>query len=103
MSELLSHRRSWHPRSRFNGAESRADDPAGKRSIGSVGVARAASLYANLTVAGRIRHGGLTGVDPSSDRPHDRSIAMIIDTLFLLGGLALFGLAGLAVSAADRL
>jgi len=28
---------------------------------------------------------------------------MIIDTLFLLGGLALFGLAGLAVSAADRL
>ncbi|WP_291824858.1 hypothetical protein [Bosea sp. (in: a-proteobacteria)] len=103
MNELLSHRRSWDPRSSFNRAESRADEPAGKRSNGFVGVARAASLYANLTVAGRIRHGGLTGVDPSSDRPHDRSIAMIIDTLFLLGGLALFGLAGLAVSDADRL
>lgn len=41
--------------------------------------------------------------EPSSDRTRDRSNSMIIDLIFLFGGLALFGLAGLAVSAAHRL
>jgi hypothetical protein len=33
----------------------------------------------------------------------DRSFSMFIDLLSLLGGLALFGLAGIAVAAAERL
>jgi hypothetical protein len=33
----------------------------------------------------------------------DRSLLMIIDMLFLLGGLGLFAFAGLSVAAADRL
>ncbi|WP_156395992.1 hypothetical protein [Bosea sp. Leaf344] len=49
------------------------------------------------------RHGGLTGIASSSDRARDRSIIMIIDTLFFLGGLGLFALAGAAAAAADRL
>lgn len=60
-------------------------------------------LYADVTSRALIRHGGLTGIAPSSDRTHDRSLTMIIDTLFFLGGLALFGLAGIAVSATERL
>jgi hypothetical protein len=50
-----------------------------------------------------IRHGGLTGLDRSSDRTRDRSLVMIIDTLFFLGGLGLFALAGLVVAATERL
>ena len=60
-------------------------------------------LYAGVTGPAPIPHGGVTGLRPSSGRIRDRSIVMIIDIVFFLGGLGLFGLAGCAVAAAERL
>jgi hypothetical protein len=61
------------------------------------------ALYGRFTVRPRIRHGALTGIGSISGQTTDRSFSMFIDLLFLLGGLALFGLAGIAVAAAERL
>lgn len=61
------------------------------------------ALYGLFTAQPRIRHGALTGSGSISDPTTDRRFSMFIDILFLLGGLALFGLAGVAVSAAERL
>jgi hypothetical protein len=60
-------------------------------------------LYAGVTPSRRLRHGGLTAIGSISGPTTDRSFSMFIDLLFLLGGLALFGVAGVAVAAAERL
>lgn len=62
-----------------------------------------AALYGRFTAQPRIRHGALTGNGSISGPYTDRRFSMFIDILFLLGGLALFGIAGVAVAAAERL